>query len=45
VVNALLDKGADLHAKDREGVTPGHEGCWNGQNNIAAMLWVKDVIE
>jgi ankyrin repeat protein len=45
VVKALLEKGADVQAKNNVGKTPLHLACMNGHHDIAAMLRAKGAIE
>jgi ankyrin repeat protein len=45
VAKALLEKGADVQAKDYVGETPLHWACLNGHHDIAAMLRAKGAVE
>ena len=45
MVKALLDKGADVHAKDNYGWTPLHLACYNGHHDIAAMQRAKGAVD
>ena len=40
-VQAELDKGANVNAKDKNGLTPLHEAAFYGQNEIAELLIAK----
>jgi ankyrin repeat protein len=45
MVKALLEKGADVHAKNRRGQTPLYWACYNDDHDIAAMLRAKGAVE
>jgi ankyrin repeat protein len=45
VVKALLEKGADVQAKNSDGWTPLHWACRFGHHDIAAMLRAKGAVE
>ena len=38
---ALIDQGADLHAKTSHGYMPLHCACWNGNAEVAKVLLEK----
>jgi ankyrin repeat protein len=42
---ALLEKGADVQAKNSHGVTPLLLACENGHYEIAALLRIKGAVE